>query len=102
MAVVYFNQRLECAEIVILSMFYAKKLKNKNSGKNKFDAKFTKKKKFFKFASKCWLSVLFPTLKLFCIKNAENDFFDQCLGCAAPKHWLKYTTDGQWQVSKSI
>ena len=26
-------------------------------------------------------------------KNAENDYFNQRLGCAAPKRWLKYTTD---------
>ena len=25
-------------------------------------------------------------------KNAENDYFDQRLGCAAPKRWWKYTT----------
>ena len=25
-------------------------------------------------------------------KNAENDYFDQRLGCAVPKHWSKYTT----------
>ena len=26
-------------------------------------------------------------------KNAENDYIDQRLGCAAPKHWSKYTTE---------
>ena len=30
--------------------------------------------------------------KLFGVKNAENDYFDQCLECAAPKRWSKYTT----------
>ena len=25
-------------------------------------------------------------------KNAENDYFDQRLACAAPKRWSKYTT----------
>ena len=25
-------------------------------------------------------------------KNAENDYFDQLLECAAPKRWLNYTT----------
>ena len=25
-------------------------------------------------------------------KNAENDYFDQRLECAAPKRWSKYTT----------
>ena len=27
-------------------------------------------------------------------KNAKNDYFDQPMGCAAPKHWSKYTTAG--------
>ena len=31
-------------------------------------------------------------LQLFSTKNAENEDFDQRLGCAAPKRWLKYTT----------
>ena len=30
----------------------------------------------------------------FCRKNAENDYFDQRLECAAPKRWSKYTTPG--------
>ena len=34
-------------------------------------------------------------LKLFCSKNAENDYFDQRLECAAPKCWSKYTTPPQ-------
>ena len=29
---------------------------------------------------------------LFTVKNAENDYFDQPLECAAPKRWSKYTT----------
>ena len=28
----------------------------------------------------------------FCHKNAENDYFDKHLACAAPKPWLKYTS----------
>ena len=28
----------------------------------------------------------------FCRKNAENDYFDQLLGSAAPKRWSKYST----------
>ena len=28
----------------------------------------------------------------FCSKNAENDYFDQHLDCAAPKRWSKYTS----------
>ena len=37
-------------------------------------------------------------ISLFCVfsafkhRNAENDYFDQRLGCAAPKRWSKYTT----------
>ena len=30
--------------------------------------------------------------QLFCIKNTENDYFQQRLGCAAPNRWWKYTT----------
>ena len=30
--------------------------------------------------------------KVFCSKNAENEYFDQGLECAAPKRWSKYTT----------
>ena len=30
--------------------------------------------------------------QLFSTKNAENDFFNQRLECAAPKRWSKYTT----------
>ena len=40
-----------------------------------------------KFAAKLLL------FKVFCSKNAENDYFDQRLECAAPKRWSKYTTD---------
>ena len=32
------------------------------------------------------------------MKSAENDYFDQRLGCAAPKRWSKYTTDGWVEV----
>ena len=28
----------------------------------------------------------------FSTKNAENYYFNQRLGCAAPKRWIKYTT----------
>ena len=33
-----------------------------------------------------------PFLKLFSTKNAENDYCNQRLECAAPKLWSKYTT----------
>ena len=36
--------------------------------------------------------LLFCVLQLFSIKNAENEDFDQHLGCTAPKRWPKYTT----------
>ena len=39
-----------------------------------------------KFAAK------FLLFKVFCNKNAENDYLDQRLACAAPKRWSKYTT----------
>ena len=32
----------------------------------------------------------------FAQKKAENDYFDQRLGCAAPKRWLKYSTSLSW------
>ena len=35
----------------------------------------------------------------FCRKNAENDYFNQCLECAAPKRWSKYTTTSFKQYS---
>ena len=34
----------------------------------------------------------FCIFQLFCTKNAKNNYFDQRLGCAAPKCWSKYTT----------
>ena len=49
--------------------------------KNTFFAKFYTKK------------VAFYIFQLFSTKNAENEDFDQHLGCAAPKRWSKYTTD---------
>ena len=53
----------------------------KNAKSSKFGAKFSKKIVFFKFYTKYWLSVL----QLFSTKNAENDDFNQRLGCSAPK-----------------
>ena len=35
----------------------------------------------------------------FCSKNAENDYIDQSLECAAPKRCLKYTTYHVIQVN---
>ena len=49
----------------------------------------TKKTCFF--AKFCCKYLVF--LKLYSTKNAENDYFDQLLECAAPKRWWKYTTD---------
>ena len=36
--------------------------------------------------------ILFGIFSAFYHKNAENYYFDQRLGCKAPKRWLKYTT----------
>ena len=50
------------------------------------DCQFISKNLFFEeFSCKFFL-------KLFVIKNAENDYFDQRLAFAAPKRWSKYTT----------
>ena len=38
----------------------------------------------------------FSFLELFNLKNAENDYFNQHLECAAPKRWSKYTTYIVW------
>ena len=50
----------------------------------------TKKKRFF--ARFCCKFVTFLRFFSFFAKNAENYYFDQRLGCAAPKCWSKYTT----------
>ena len=34
--------------------------------------------------------------------NAENENFDQHLGCAAPKRWLKYTTGDKLSGEKCV
>ena len=34
-----------------------------------------------------------PFLKLLVVKNLKNEYFDQRLGCAASKHWSKYTAE---------
>ena len=44
----------------------------------------------------CYFFYFFYFFSAFCIKNAVNDYFNQCLGCAAPKCWLKYTTLRIW------
>ena len=41
------------------------------------------------FAKFSWKFLAFLA---FCTKNAENDYFDQRLECAATKRWSKYTT----------
>ena len=38
------------------------------------------------------LQLFFVFFQLYSTKNAENDYFNQHFECAAPKHWLKYTT----------
>ena len=50
----------------------------------------TQKKHFF--LPKLTLNfLLFCVFQLFSTINAESDYFNQCLGCAAPKCWSKYT-----------
>ena len=51
------------------------------------------------FAPKCWSNFLlknsfflFTKINISLMRNAENDYNDQHLWCAAPKRWLKYTT----------
>ena len=38
----------------------------------------------------------------FCMKNVKQVYFDQCLECAAPKCWSKYTTFAFIYLSSSI
>ena len=96
------------------SVFLQKSFKNTKS--KKFAAKFCKKKIFFFFAPKRRFNVLFPKnsflpknyflpktvvnhyyfesfLGLIVNSYTKNDYFNQHLACAAPKRWLKYTTD---------
>ena len=47
------------------------------------------------FAEFCTKFATFCVFSAFQHKNAENDYFDQCLGCAAPKCPAKYTTRKQ-------
>ena len=53
-------------------------------------AKFIKKHIFAKI---CIKFVTFFIFQLFCTKNAKNDYFNQRLGCSAPKCWSKYATE---------
>ena len=51
-------------------------------------------------------ALFFAFFQFFSTKNAENEDFDQRLGCAAPKRWLKYTTtmrdkNYQWRLLAS-
>ena len=41
--------------------------------------------KYLKFSAN------FLFFKVFCSKNAKNDYFHQHFACAAPKRWLKFT-----------
>ena len=49
---------------------------------------------WYKLKKMCFLQNFAANFLIFCTKNAENDYFDQHLECAAPKRWLKYTTSG--------
>ena len=96
MVVVYFDQRLGAGYPKPWSFlaFCAKKLKNTKI--NKFGAKFSKKG-FLSLHQNAGQLFYFQEKEFFswCHGwNAKNGYFDQCLGCAAPKCWSKYTTYG--------
>ena len=46
-------------------------------------------------------SVFMQKKALYSTKNAENDHFNQCLRCAAPNGWLKYTTGGLQRLEEN-
>ena len=50
------------------------------------------KKKLFFAKICCKFLQISCFFKVFCSKNAENDYFDQHLECTATKRWSKYTT----------
>ena len=78
-------------EIVIFSIFYAKTLKKVTNLLQIFS-----KKWFFKVCTKALVECFIPNFNKFFslseVKVRENDYFDKCLVCSAPRHWLKYTT----------
>ena len=75
------------------SFFSGNKTLNKRSGANsKTLAKICNKFLTFSFF-----------FQLFCTKNAEKAYFDQCLEWAAPKRWLKYSTKvSSYQVTPTL
>ena len=106
MIVVYFNQQLGAIgcftiqTLVEICIFKAEK----GRISKKFDAKYSKKCLFFKFALESWPGVLFPEKSCFqwsknmflprktCSKNIEEAYFNQLSECTEPKHCSKYTT----------
>ena len=46
--------------------------------------------------------LLFCIFKLFSTKSTENDYLDQCQGCAALERWSKYTTFDAFNYIGSI
>ena len=42
--------------------------------------------------------LIFALVQRFSTKTCENDYFDQRLGCAAPKRWSKYTTEREREM----
>ena len=73
-----------CSEILIYLhlIFFGNKTVNQGSGAN------LKKRDFCKN-----LLHIFCLYQLFCRENAENDYFDLHLACAAPKRSSRYTTN---------
>ena len=77
------------------SFFSGNKTLNKRSGAN------SKTHFLLKFATNFLLFLFF--FQLFCTKNAEKAYFDQCLEWAAPKRWLKYSTKvSSYQVTPTL
>ena len=74
--------------------FSGNKTLNKRSGAN------SKTHFLLKFATNFLFSFFF---QLFCTKNAEKAYVDQCLEWAAPKCWLKYSTKvSSYQVTPTL
>ena len=46
----------------------------------------------FQVCTKILVECFIPRLKRFSTKNDNNNYFDQPLGCSAPKRWSQYTT----------
>ena len=61
-------------------------------GNKTFDQRFGANIKTHFFANFFANLLICYVFQLFSTKIAKNDYFDQCLGCTAPKRWSKYIT----------